>query len=184
VTRAETTTQSAPPWPQNWSSPCAHMPRRHTTEPRLVHKSAPALRRTRRSQRYGTATPAKVIKVRSRATSPAKSTPIPHGPNQSQLHSQRNVGPTSQQKGTERNHRVVTEEFPNVSTWTSEHPRAPTRSKSVTSTSVIIGLTPHRRLVNSRGHNYSTARAVPSGTDATDYSLGSGAIPRAFSVGP
>jgi hypothetical protein len=114
----------------------------------------------------------------------AKSTPIPHGPNQSQLHSQRNVGPTSQQKGTEPNHRIVTEEFPNVSTRTSEHPRAPTRSKSVTSTSVIIGLTPHRRLVNSRGHNYSTARSVSSGTDATDYSRGSGAIPRAFSVGP
>jgi hypothetical protein len=108
----------------------------------------------------------------------------PPRPEPSQLHSQRNVGPTSQQKGTEPNHRIVTEEFPNVSTRTSEHPRAPTRSKSVTSTSVIIGLTPHRRLVNSRGHNYSTARSVSSGTDATDYSRGSGAIPRAFSVGP
>jgi hypothetical protein len=66
VTRAATTTRSAPPSPQNWSSPCAHTPRPHPTSPRLVHKSAPTDERNRRSQPYAATRPVRVIKVRYR----------------------------------------------------------------------------------------------------------------------
>jgi hypothetical protein len=69
VTRAARTTRSAPPWPQNWSSPCAHTPRRHPPGRRLVHKSAPADERTRRSHPYRILKPIRVIKVRSSSRS-------------------------------------------------------------------------------------------------------------------
>jgi hypothetical protein len=58
VTPAETTTRSAPPSPQNWSSPCAHTSRPHPTTQRLVHKSAAAMHRNPSSQpRIATVSP-------------------------------------------------------------------------------------------------------------------------------